>query len=468
MLIAMKFLKKVKNNKYFQRGLIVVGIGLLVFTLINLVLLIIYKDKTYPGTTIQNYKLGSANQTGLQNKLSKTDLVPETIKLTYNETTADVKTENLGIKLDTGATAKQAVKQKSWLPVINFISPPKVEVKTSIDQAKFNSQAEELAKIFNKAPQNAKVELKDGTFLVIKESNGYELNKPELLVAIHSALEHGSAIVTAPVKITEASVKETDLAGSTQDLSERTKVLLTYKFKDKTRKLTPEEIAGLHEPNETTYILSESKIRNLIISIGKSWGIGVQNIDQAVRDTKSSIQNKTNAEISLVEAPKKTYNYCVSLRGVDSGELSGFQNKINAVLNDNRGWSLDGQVQFVKASSGCSFTVWLSSASQMPTFGAICDADWSCAVSPNVVVNYDRWRFGSNAWNNGGGSLEDYRAMVINHETGHQLGFGHRNCGGAGQPAPVMQQQSISLQGCVFNPWPNAAERDTLRKNLGL
>ena len=50
--------------------------------------------------------------------------------------------------------------------------------------------------------------------------------------------------------------------------------------------------------------------------------------------------------------------------------------------------------------------------------------------------------------------MRDYRHMVVNHEMGHWLGSGHQYCGGIGQPAPVMQQQSIDLQGCAFNPWP--------------
>lgn len=165
-------------------------------------------------------------------------------------------------------------------------------------------------------------------------------------------------------------------------------------------------------------------------------------------------------------APKKTFTYCTAVRGVDATYLAEFEAKLASVYQDSRGWNLGGALSFVKVSSNCNFTVWLSAASEMPSFGAICDSMWSCAVSPNVVLNFDRWQGASAAWNGGGGTLDDYRTMVINHETGHWLGFYHQNCGGAGQPAPVMQQQSIDMQGCAVNPWPLQPERDQLRKHL--
>ncbi|MDB5164543.1 MAG: rane protein [Candidatus Saccharibacteria bacterium] len=166
--------------------------------------------------------------------------------------------------------------------------------------------------------------------------------------------------------------------------------------------------------------------------------------------------------------PAKTFTYCTATRGVDASYLPELETKLASTYGDSRGWNLGGQVSFVKASGSCDFTVWLTAADQMPSFGAICDSTWSCTVTPNVVLNFDRWQGASSAWTGGGGGLDDYRSMVINHETGHWLGFYHKYCSGAGQPAPVMQQQSIDLQGCTPNSWPLSAERDQLRQHLGL
>lgn len=152
-----------------------------------------------------------------------------------------------------------------------------------------------------------------------------------------------------------------------------------------------------------------------------------------------------------------TFTYTISKNGIIVSDLNEFATLANATLNDSRGWSRLN-VKFAQVQSGGMFNLILSQASLLPTYSSGCSADWSCRAGNNVIINDDRWAGATTAWNNGGGSLRDYRHMVVNHEVGHWLGHDHTYCGGAGQLAPLMQQQSIDLQGCTFNPWPLASE----------
>jgi hypothetical protein len=172
--------------------------------------------------------------------------------------------------------------------------------------------------------------------------------------------------------------------------------------------------------------------------------------DQNAAEQAAAVQAKRTASNRVV-------TYDVSTKGVITASLAEFKTQANATLNDGRGWSRLG-VSFQEVASGGAFTLVLSEASQMTSFSSGCGVDYSCRAGRYVIINQDRWQGATPSWNNAGGSLRDYRHMVVNHETGHWLGHGHASCSGAGQPAQVMQQQSIDLQGCSFNAWPTAGE----------
>jgi uncharacterized protein DUF3152 len=159
------------------------------------------------------------------------------------------------------------------------------------------------------------------------------------------------------------------------------------------------------------------------------------------------------------------YHYSVRGKG-NVSSIEEFAAAAAETYADRRGWSLGGLVRFERVASGGDFTLWLAADSRMSTFGGACDVVWSCRNGDNVVINEDRWLGASPAWNAGGESLREYRHMVVNHETGHWLGFGHSTCAAPGVAAAVMQQQSMGLQGCAASAWPLAGERAVVARRL--
>jgi hypothetical protein len=189
----------------------------------------------------------------------------------------------------------------------------------------------------------------------------------------------------------------------------------------------------------------------------------------SVRSLSSLVKNYPTPNVTPPQSPiatppitvrkpaTMTVTYDVTTRGTITADLATFKAQAAETYADSRGWSRLGVV-FKEVAGGGQFTLVLSEAGQMPSFGQPCDEGYSCQVGRYVIINQDRWQGATDPWNQAGGDLRNYRHMVVNHETGHWLGHGHAHCNGAGQAAAVMQQQSINLEGCKFNPWPLDSE----------
>jgi hypothetical protein len=141
---------------------------------------------------------------------------------------------------------------------------------------------------------------------------------------------------------------------------------------------------------------------------------------------------------------------------VDGAEFAA---AVEHTLADPRSWGHGGQMSFQRvgvaeaAAGNYAFKVTLVSPGNMETYcpGVGTGGYTSCRYGERAVINLARW---ATAVPDYQGDIATYRLYVVNHEVGHALGNGHEQCPGPGAVAPVMQQQTLGLNGCVKNAWP--------------
>jgi hypothetical protein len=164
--------------------------------------------------------------------------------------------------------------------------------------------------------------------------------------------------------------------------------------------------------------------------------------------------------------------YVVEVEDGITVDEQAFATFVDATLADPRGWTARGARSVQRVSGPASLRIRLTS---QQTARSVCGyeipVDVSCRDGSFVFLSAARWFRGAVAYLP---DLTSYRQYMVNHETGHAFGQGHRPC--AGGLAPVMMQQTFSVsndeivritngvpQGavipqdgkvCAPNPWP--------------
>lgn len=132
----------------------------------------------------------------------------------------------------------------------------------------------------------------------------------------------------------------------------------------------------------------------------------------------------------------------------------GFAAAVERTLGDPRSWGQGSVLSFQRVSSGpVAFRVLLASPRTVDRYCAPLNSNGytSCYMNGRSVLNQQRWESAVPWYAN---DLTIYQQYMINHEVGHALGHGHQTCPAQGALAPVMQQQTLGMQGCRRNAWP--------------
>jgi hypothetical protein len=123
-------------------------------------------------------------------------------------------------------------------------------------------------------------------------------------------------------------------------------------------------------------------------------------------------------------------------------------------LLDDRSWAADVELERTDHPDEAHIRVLIAVPDTVDALCAEAGLDtegrYSCWQGRFAALNSDRWEQGASGFDD----LATYRRYLVNHEVGHGLGHGHVGCPAPGELAPVMMQQTISLEGCEPNGWP--------------
>lgn len=450
--------KKRGIPRWLKIMLVSLGAIAVVFVLANLAMGLFYRNKVLPNYSVASVPIGNISFADLDKKISVDKLLPQKVTFKKDDKTKQIAPKDLGVSVDWSATQESIKKSRTQLPVISLFYKKSVPAELKLDNSQFATSAKDLEATFAKSALPERIAPKGDNFAIVAPEAGYQMDIVELRLDLVGLLEQGKSVLSVPTKTINSTEPTGKLQSELSLLQKKLDAKITLINGANKKQLSRSEMTGFYELSGQTLKLSNAKIGEVVTGVASSFGITAVNRDDAVNAVLYALNKQQQVNFVLAKQGVKIYHYCTAVKGVDASALTEYRQKLAAVYGDPRGWNDGGVATLAYAESGCDFTAWLSAPASMTSFGAICDSYYSCRVGPNVIVNYDRWMGATDPWNAAGGTLEDYRVMVINHETGHWFGFGHRDCPAAGQLAPVMQQQSISLQGCTFNPWPTAAE----------
>lgn len=235
--------------------------------------------------------------------------------------------------------------------------------------------------------------------------------------------------------ILESLSIETDLAVWNEKLIEVTSVL---------------NIKKSQEEETTAIFLTDTVINN-------SKNLGTSELESGCIDS-TLINEDSEDEWVLLDnvnsRDEQKLNYAVKIEPSLGLDPLCIKNLLFLILNNDTGWKNITEKQFQLTSVEESDYVYIFASPEKTD--EICapietNSIYSCRKEQNIVLNFFRWKNGAVDFKN---DMETYRIYLINHETGHILGWGHVGCPKEGAIAPVMMQQSKGTEGCIPYGWP--------------
>lgn len=206
-----------------------------------------------------------------------------------------------------------------------------------------------------------------------------------------------------------------------------------------------------NQRNNTTAIFLSGTALNNSKNIGTS-ELRSGCIDESIENDIQELEWVEPENVNSKDEEK--FNYAIKIEPSLGIDPICIKNLLYLTLNNDLGWSNVTEKSFQLTNAEDSDYVYIfASPDKTDELCAPIETNniYSCRKENNIVFNFFRWKDGAVDFKK---DMEMYRIYLINHETGHILGWGHVDCPKEGAVAPVMMQQSKGTDGCVPYGWP--------------
>jgi hypothetical protein len=430
-----------------------------VFVVGNFYIQFSFADKIYPGVRVGTVDVGGMTEQAATKAIEAAAQSP-VLDIQVGPATYSTAGHDLG-RPDVGRAVREAMNKghTTPLPVAGLLqarwSGP-VGLSYEMDSTAVAAYAKSLADKLVRLPADAVPLVAGSQAFVIPEKSGAKLNEAEIAEAI-AGVYGKSATLSLKTQTLKPLLETGAYAGDVQAAQAVMALNIRITVRRTATKVTPEQIgqwvvfAGPGKGIQVDGAKVSSFVRSLAGPFDRAAATAAimsalqskQDLDYAASTRRSTAAPSLPA---LTPAgPAVTYKYCAdeSVRPV-----------AKRVLAESSGWAMGGKVAFVEATD-CHFQFAVLRSDQMAAAATTCAGEVSCLSGSRLMFNSNNWALLPSGWS---GDLDSYRRELVNHETGHWLGFDHASCSGERDSTPVLSAPSVVIPGCSPNWYAVPAE----------
>jgi len=303
MKIAAFTLKKLRTKKAARITGLVIG----VFILVNLVIFVSFKDRTFPNQTVGSKPIGSISYSALESKINQLGLLPKKVVLSAHGQNYVYSASALGVEANSSLII-QRLKHKSWLPLLNLFGSHNVAFSETVNVSKLNGALSLLTTTSKQNPVNASVVLADDQFTLSPAQSGYQIDLNGAMSQISNAISQGQNSINLAVATIAPAVSNTAATKTLDQLMQAEKDSLSFTYLSSSARPTAQTIANWYSLNGTAYSLNTNLISNYIDRFGSKNNIIVANLTSAVNAAVSALNSDKPLSFTLQAEPPSVCN----------------------------------------------------------------------------------------------------------------------------------------------------------------